>query len=147
MATTSRNPLSQRSRPSLASPRVTKTSVGLKRPRSPGVTPEDQPSNGATKRVKSVAEVSLDKHRRRDQEEIEWREKYTRAFNAFKFHFSEDIQNTDYVKQLERRILQLGGVWFYCNNLFSYVLIICADCRRFLFVFNHAFDCEGCGAK
>ncbi|KAJ4494090.1 hypothetical protein C8J55DRAFT_602554 [Lentinula edodes] len=109
MATTVRNPLSQRSRPSLASPRVTKTSVGLKRPRSPGVAPEDQPSNGATKRVKSVAEASLDKHRRRDQEEIEWREKYTRAFNAFKFHFSEDIQNTDYVKQLERRILQLGG--------------------------------------
>ncbi|KAJ4468205.1 hypothetical protein J3R30DRAFT_1684342 [Lentinula aciculospora] len=109
MATTGRNPLSQRSRSTLVSTRVAKTSLGLKRPRSPGPAPEDQPSNGTLKRAKAAAEAPLDKHRRREQEEIEWREKYTRAFRGFKFHFSEDIQDADYVKHLQRRILQLGA--------------------------------------
>ncbi|KAJ3757237.1 Dfp1/Him1, central region-domain-containing protein [Lentinula raphanica] len=117
MATTARNPLSQHSHLSLASPHLPKMST-LKRPRSPGIAPGNQPSNGATKRVKAAPESSLDKQQKRTKkeekreekrEETEWREKYRRAFGGFRFHFSEDIQNTDYVKQLEKRILQLGG--------------------------------------
>ncbi|KAJ4000010.1 hypothetical protein F5050DRAFT_1804490 [Lentinula boryana] len=109
MATTARNPLSQRSRPSLASPRVPKQSLGLKRPRSPGVAPEDLLSNGASKRAKAAPEALHEKQRRKEQQESEWREKYVRAFSSFKFHFSEDIQNTDYAKHLEKRVLQLGA--------------------------------------
>ncbi|KIK67087.1 hypothetical protein GYMLUDRAFT_156722 [Collybiopsis luxurians FD-317 M1] len=111
MATAARNPLSQRIRPSIpASPCQTKASLGLKRPRSPGVSVEDQLNHAASKRAKATLDTPSEKQRRKDQQEIEWREKYLRAFPGFKFHFSEDIQNADYVKTLEKRIIQLGAV-------------------------------------
>ncbi|KAF5389410.1 hypothetical protein D9757_004313 [Collybiopsis confluens] len=111
MATTTRNPLSQRARALISiSPRFTKPFTTLKRPRSPAVSHEDQLNQAPSKRTKAAPDTPSQKQKRKDQQENEWRDKYLRAFPGFRFHFSEDIQNADYVKTLEKRIIQLGAI-------------------------------------
>lgn len=113
-----RNPLFHRSRTVLAaSPRPTKPAAGLKRPRSPGITVEEQSAPVALKRAKGAPDTPSHKLKRKELQETEWREKYIRAIRSWKFHFSEDIQNTDYVKILEKRILQLGAVCLIALSL------------------------------
>lgn len=115
-----RNPLFHRSRTVLAaSPRPTKLAAGLKRPRSPGITVEEHAAPVASKRAKAAPDTPSHKQKRKELQETEWREKYIRAIRGWKFHFSEDIQNTDYVKILEKRILQLGAVCLIALSLFN----------------------------
>ncbi|KAJ7124883.1 Dfp1/Him1, central region-domain-containing protein [Mycena epipterygia] len=101
---------------------------GSKRPRSP-----DHSQELAPKRLKAVAsaaghrEKELDKekarrHAEREQQRIEFKEKYRRAFPGWKFYFDTDNihpDNVSTVKLAQAKIRQLGGSIedFFSNNI------------------------------
>jgi regulatory subunit for Cdc7p protein kinase len=104
MATLNRKPLANRS--------IQNTTLRYaKRPRSPDT---DRPSS---KRVKQSAPSPATrpstkdkdrKHAEREQQKVEFKDKFTRAFPTFTFCF--DIDNVGPVDALVSMIRQLGGV-------------------------------------
>lgn len=122
MATLNRRPLANRTlQPStLISPlKVSRTVSGSKRPRSPDPSADPSASHQLSKRVKAVplspAITVRDrqrerKHAEREQQRLEFREKYSRAFPGFIFYFEEDNIGPVDLDEYEDRIEQLGGV-------------------------------------
>ncbi|KAJ7209526.1 Dfp1/Him1, central region-domain-containing protein [Mycena pura] len=100
--------------------------LGLKRPRSP-----DHALDAVSKRLKASAtahrekEIDKDKARRhaeREQQRMEFKEKYTRAFPGWKFYVDTDNihpDNVSSVKLAQVKIRQLGGSIenFFSNNI------------------------------
>jgi regulatory subunit for Cdc7p protein kinase len=97
--------------------RQSRSVSGSKRPRSP-----DQLLEVVPKRLKAAPgavrekEVDKDKARRaaeREQQRVEFREKYSKAFPSWKFYFDLDNirpENVSAVKLAQAKIRQLNGV-------------------------------------
>lgn len=94
-----------------------RTVSGSKRPRSPDR--QDVFSNLAAKRVRATQEPSalaprdLQKERRntvREQQEAEFKDKYTRAFPTWTFCFDSVDVSSSVVQSFKTKILHLGGV-------------------------------------
>lgn len=134
MATFNRRPLANRS---LQNPTVatSRTASSSKRPRSPDTILDSSALRPCYKRVKSTAPTSTTastfvpasatrpttkdrKHAERaerEQQKVEFKEKFTRAFPTFTFCF--DIDNVGPVDSLVSMIRQLGGVCHTSQSL------------------------------
>nr|GAT57692.1 predicted protein [Mycena chlorophos] len=101
-----------------------------KRPRSPDHAPVDS----APKRLKGSAaqrdkEPDKDKARRhteREQQRLEFKDKYSRAFPGWKFYIDVDnmpIESASVVKQTQAKIRQLGGSIesFFSNDITHFI--------------------------
>ncbi|THV06806.1 hypothetical protein K435DRAFT_960398 [Dendrothele bispora CBS 962.96] len=113
MATQSRRPLIRSVRPQNSPIRALKLSTGTKRARSPAVDDAHDGPSVATKRVRAVPDPSYHKHKSRadkHQQELEFRQKYTRSMPSWIFHFDFDSPINDGVlDKLAERINRLGG--------------------------------------
>ncbi|KAJ7497153.1 Dfp1/Him1, central region-domain-containing protein [Mycena latifolia] len=101
---------------------------GSKRPRSPDQSLEVQPkrqkavASAAGQREKEVDKEKARRHAEREQQRIEFKEKYRRAFPGWKFYFDTDNilpDNLSAVKLAQAKIRQLGGSIedFFSNNI------------------------------
>ncbi|KAJ6558596.1 Dfp1/Him1, central region-domain-containing protein [Mycena vulgaris] len=101
---------------------------GSKRPRSPDQSLEVPPkrqkavASAAGQREKEVDKEKALRHAEREQQRIEFKQKYRRAFPGWKFYFDMDnIQpdNVSAVKLAQAKIRQLGGSIedFFSNNI------------------------------
>jgi len=143
MATQPRRPLIRSVRPQ-NSPLRSLRSTGTKRARSPAPDDTHDGPSLATKRVRA-ADTSQHKHKSRAdklQQELEFRQKYTRSMPSWIFHFDPSI-NSVVMNKLGERINRLGGVSMHIvmsRNALMFVLF--SDHRRFLFERNHSFNCQ-----
>ncbi|KAK7472870.1 Cdc7p-Dbf4p kinase complex regulatory subunit [Stygiomarasmius scandens] len=109
MATQPRRPLIRSVRPQ-NSPLRSLRSTGTKRARSPAPDDTHDGPSLATKRVRA-ADTSQHKHKSRAdklQQELEFRQKYTRSMPSWIFHFDPSINNVA-MNKLGERINRLGG--------------------------------------
>ncbi|KAG7090857.1 hypothetical protein E1B28_009939 [Marasmius oreades] len=134
MATAERSSIHLRVIPRMPmSPSKTRVPSGTKRARSPGVGAEEQSSRAVLKRARpTVATPTSQKIKSREKkyQEVEFREKYSRAMPSWTFHFDmTDIADETLVNKLKRRLRELGGNY---DNFFSKDIthFICNDADR-----------------
>jgi hypothetical protein len=136
MATLNRRPLANRPIQACSPLKSMRTVSGSKRARSPDIF-DLNIAKPTSKRIKSVDASSAiairdssrdKKHLEREQQKAEFRDKYTRAFPGFTFHFDDESVGAAVSEGYKAKVELLGAVCAFCS--FEFLLFNLHHPRR-----------------